>query len=65
MKAAKTAERNPPPSDLLTKYRPLGLKAVLAAALQVKAKPAGKKVVKRPVEGDHLGVGPTRRHKST
>ncbi len=29
MKAAKIAERKPPPSDLLTKYRPLGLKAVL------------------------------------
>ncbi|PST25425.1 hypothetical protein C7U60_05945 [Mesorhizobium plurifarium] len=47
MKAAKIAERNPPPSDLLTKYRPLGLKAVLAAALQVRTKPADKKIAKR------------------
>jgi hypothetical protein len=56
MKAAKTAERKPPPSDLLTKYRPLGLKAVLAAALQVKAKPAGKKVGKASCpRGDDFG----------
>ena len=48
MKAAKTAEPNPPAADLITKYRPLGLKAVLAAALQIKAKPAGAKLVKRP-----------------
>ncbi|MDK1375498.1 MULTISPECIES: hypothetical protein [unclassified Sinorhizobium] len=46
MKAAKTTETKPPVADLVTLYRPLGLKAVLAAALQIKVKPAGK-LVKR------------------
>nr|WP_225165235.1 hypothetical protein [Ensifer sp. IC4062] len=50
MKAAKITETKPPVADLVTLYRPLGLKAVLAAALQAKAKakPAGK-LVKRTV----------------
>ncbi|WP_377287971.1 hypothetical protein [Rhizobium sp. SG2393] len=39
--AAKQAKK--PLCDLITQYRPVGLKAVLAAALQAKAKP-----VKRP-----------------
>ena len=38
-----TADAGPqakkPLSDLINQYRPVGLKAVLAAALQVKAKP--------------------------
>ncbi|MCF3641555.1 hypothetical protein LXM94_16400 [Rhizobium sp. TRM95111] len=31
-----------PAADLVSQYRPLGLKAVLAAALQLKARPAAK-----------------------
>lgn len=46
MKAAKTTD--PKPADLVTKYRPLGLKAVLAAALQAKVKPIDPKLAKRP-----------------
>lgn len=49
MKPAKTTGSKPPAADLVAKYRPLGLKAVLAAALQVKPKPAGAKRVKRTV----------------
>ncbi|WP_172751332.1 hypothetical protein [Ensifer sp. LCM 4579] len=44
MKAATTTK--PPAADLVTKYRPLGIKAVLAAALQVKAKPTTSKSTK-------------------
>ena len=47
MKPPKTAETKPPATDLLAQYRPLGLKAVLAAALQAKVKPAGRTHVKR------------------
>lgn len=46
MKPAKTTGSKPPAADLVAKYRPLGLKAVLAAALQVKRKPAGAKSIK-------------------
>jgi len=49
MKPAKTTGSKPPAADLVAKYRPLGLKAVLAAALQVKPKPASRKKVKRTV----------------
>ena len=34
--SAKTDDKKPA-ADLISRYRPLGLKAVLAAALQVKA----------------------------
>jgi hypothetical protein len=47
MKAAKTTDYKPLVADLVTKYRPLGLKAVLAAALQAKAKPADSKRAER------------------
>ncbi|MEI2297505.1 hypothetical protein [Ensifer sp. MJa1] len=46
MKAAKTKEIAKP-ANLVEQYRPLGLKAVLAAALQAKVKPATK-LAKRP-----------------
>ncbi|MBK5568206.1 hypothetical protein AB4Z34_13375 [Ensifer sp. 2YAB10] len=46
MKAAKTKEIAKP-TNLVEQYRPLGLKAVLAAALQAKGKPATK-MTKRP-----------------
>lgn len=46
MKTAKTNE-NAKPANLVEQYRPLGLKAVLAAALQAKVKPAPK-LTKRP-----------------
>lgn len=39
-KTAKTVKK--PTTDLVQQYRPLGLKAVLAAALQIKGKPAPK-----------------------
>lgn len=39
-KAAETAQK--PTIDLIQQYRPLGLKAVLAAALQIKGKPVPK-----------------------
>ncbi|WP_171519737.1 hypothetical protein [Ensifer canadensis] len=42
MKTAKTTAIAKTPADLVQQYRPLGLKAVLAAALQVKAKPTAK-----------------------
>ncbi len=45
MKAAKTTR--PPSADLVTKYRPLGIKAVLAAALQAKVKPTNSRTTKR------------------
>jgi hypothetical protein len=48
VKPAKTTDRKPPAANLVAQYRPLGLRAVVAAALQVKAKPAGAKQVKRP-----------------
>ncbi|MDO9417526.1 hypothetical protein [Pararhizobium sp.] len=38
LKAAEAAKK--PTTDLVNQYRPLGLKAVLAAALQIKAKPS-------------------------
>ncbi|HXV29292.1 MAG TPA: hypothetical protein VD840_03080 [Sinorhizobium sp.] len=47
MKVAKTTNSKPLAADLVTKYRPLGLKAVLAAALQAKVKPTGSKLAKR------------------
>lgn len=47
VKAAKTNNIAKTSADLVQQYRPLGLKAVLAAALQVKAKPAGK-LTKQP-----------------
>ncbi|MCJ7994885.1 hypothetical protein J5N58_10555 [Rhizobium cremeum] len=41
MKKKKTStEGKPPASNLDSHYRPLGLKAVLAAALMLKRKPA-------------------------
>ncbi|WEX78460.1 hypothetical protein PYH37_003351 [Sinorhizobium numidicum] len=46
MKAPKITDSKPPAADLVAQYRPLGLKAVLAAALQAKVKPAGTKLVK-------------------
>jgi len=46
VKAAKTKDITKS-ANLVEQYRPLGLKAVLAAALPVKAKPAGK-LTKRP-----------------
>ncbi|HEV7317062.1 MAG TPA: hypothetical protein VGO04_00415 [Ensifer sp.] len=46
MKAAKTKDAVKS-ANLVEQYRPLGLKAVLAAALQLKAKPATK-LAKRP-----------------
>ncbi|MBP2235064.1 hypothetical protein J2Z31_001556 [Sinorhizobium kostiense] len=49
MKPAKTTGSKQPAADLVAKYRPLGLRAVLAAALQVKRKPASPKKVKRTV----------------
>ena len=48
VKPAKTTNQKPPAADLVAQYRPLGLKAVLAAALQAKAKPVAAKRVKRP-----------------
>ncbi|ASY62217.1 hypothetical protein SJ05684_c07540 [Sinorhizobium sojae CCBAU 05684] len=45
MKSAKTTR--PPSSDLVRKYRPLGIKAVLAAALQAKVKPTNSRTIKR------------------
>jgi len=42
VKAAKTTDIAKTSADLVQQYRPLGLKAVLAAALQIKAKPAAK-----------------------
>ncbi|PDT85313.1 hypothetical protein [Sinorhizobium sp. BJ1] len=56
MKPAKTpgsttSGSKPAAADLVAKYRPVGLKAVLAAALQAKAKPAAKKLAKRPTTG--------------
>ncbi len=48
VKPAKTTNPKPPAADLVAQYRPLGLKAVLAAALQAKAKPVAAKRVKRP-----------------
>ncbi|WP_200952150.1 hypothetical protein [Rhizobium sp. Root482] len=43
MPAPKTDKNSPrPAADLVEQYRPLGLKAVLAAALQVKPKPIKK-----------------------
>lgn len=42
VKPAKTTDIAKTSADLVQQYRPLGLKAVLAAALQVKAKPAAK-----------------------
>ncbi|MDK1384889.1 hypothetical protein QN224_05650 [Sinorhizobium sp. 8-89] len=47
VKAAKTTDTKAPAADLVALYRPLGLRAVLAAALQIKVKPSGK-LVKRP-----------------
>ncbi|HEV7304571.1 hypothetical protein [Ensifer sp.] len=46
MKAAKTKD-TVKSANLVEQYRPLGLKAVLAAALQAKAKPTIK-LAKRP-----------------
>ncbi|KSV63768.1 MULTISPECIES: hypothetical protein [Sinorhizobium/Ensifer group] len=46
MKAAKTKDVAKS-ANLIEQYRPLGLKAVLAAALQAKVKPATK-LTKRP-----------------
>lgn len=46
MKSAKTKD-SAKSANLIEQYRPLGLKAVLAAALQAKAKPATK-LIKRP-----------------
>jgi|GEM_PF-1387728 len=40
VKAVKTTDIAKTSADLVEQYRPLGLKAVLAAALQAKAKPA-------------------------
>ena len=41
MRASESDKKSPrPAADLVDQYRPLGLKAVLAAALQVKPKPA-------------------------
>ncbi|AUX75746.1 MULTISPECIES: hypothetical protein [Sinorhizobium] len=51
MKPAKTPGSKRAAADLVAKYRPVGLKAVLAAALQAKAKPAGKKPAKRSLPG--------------
>ena len=48
MKPATTPGSKPPAADLVAQYRPLGLKAVLAACLQAKAKPAGKKTRQAP-----------------
>ena len=51
MKPAKTPGSKPTAADLVAKYRPVGLKAVLAAALQAKAKPAGKTLAKHRATG--------------
>lgn len=47
VKAVKTTDIAKTSADLVEQYRPLGLKAVLAAALQAKAKPAAT-LKKRP-----------------
>ncbi|WP_203426296.1 hypothetical protein [Sinorhizobium sp. BG8] len=43
--SAKKPKPAKPAVDLVSQYRPLGLKAVLAAALQLKVKKAGPKPV--------------------
>ncbi len=50
MPGIKTDKKSPRAAqDLVNQYRPLGLKAVLAAALQVKQKPAKATVkIKQP-----------------
>lgn len=40
MTPTKTSAQQPQATDLSANYRPLGLKAVLAAALMLKSKPA-------------------------
>ncbi|WP_164491902.1 MULTISPECIES: hypothetical protein [unclassified Rhizobium] len=49
MPGTKTDKNSPrTAANLVEQYRPLGLKAVLAAALQVKPKPVKKPVVPKP-----------------
>ena len=45
MTPKKTSVEQPAKSDLSANYRPLGLKAVLAAALMLKSKPP---LIKKP-----------------
>ncbi|WP_200951810.1 hypothetical protein [Rhizobium sp. Leaf453] len=49
MPGTKTDKNSPrTAANLVEQYRPLGLRAVLAAALQVKPKPVKKPVVPKP-----------------